>query len=81
MKMRAKGLEKSKVCGRTSRFQREVRRLRRREERPDAFSIIPLPFSSGFSPIHLTDVDLPVNDSNNWSHKRTGTASRSYIGP
>lgn len=81
MKMRAKGLEESRVCGRTSRFQREVWTLRRREERPDAFSIIPLPFSSGFTPVHHMDVDLPVNDGNNRSHERTGAASRSYIGP
>ncbi len=46
MKMRAKGLEKSRVCGRRSRFQTDFWTLRRRQERPDAFSMMPLPFSS-----------------------------------
>ncbi len=46
MKMRAKGLEKSRVCGRRTRFERDVMRLWRRVERPDAFSMIPLPFVS-----------------------------------
>ena len=78
MKMRAKGREKMRLCGRRRRVQKEVWRLCRKGERPDAFSIMPLWFVSELGiVVNLSGVDLPVYYCDYWSYKCTGAGGGS----